>query len=712
MKTDPAARAPFLNLPHTPATHFRLYFYAAVLQVLAQMLDRFDTAKELYERFGFLAEYNNELAEFGLQGMTLEQATGWWRDGLADWERSSEAVLPLCSLREAVGLDADGLALWMTAGLIEEDPRFGAVFELLHGLTGQPRPTLGLLQGMWLEADETAPARQALNHLQDLGLLEVVNPDAPRLEWALQIPGPVWDALRGPGYLLGQEAQQAPRQIAGGIAYSSPELLAGLEALILPDEVREKVARLPDLLRSGEVGAIIVRGPRLNGRHTLLGGLARALGMGRLDISAAAQNGSSAAFGAESSHPGERWLGSLATLLQAMPVIALDLLPGERAELPNLPGYRGPVGIVLGPSGAVSGELVEQAISITLDLPLPEEREQHWAASEVRLAGSPADFAGRFRLTGGNIRRAAKMAHAIAALEMQDAATLADVQQASRALNRQALETLAQHLEGLVSDQPAWSLLAVDRFTQAELATLESRCRFREQLPRAVGEAYRRQLNVGVRALFTGPSGTGKTLAARLLAGALQKDLYRLDLSAVVNKYIGETEKNLNQAFARAEELDVVLLIDEGDALLTQRTSVSTSNDRYANLETNYLLQRIESYQGILIITTNAADRIDTAFQRRMDIVVEFHAPDAAERFAIWQLHLPLTHHIDLYYLQETAVRCAMMGGQIRNAVLHASLLALQDGGIITGEHLYTAVEREYRKVGASCPLPKPGWEG
>ena len=151
-------------------------------------------------------------------------------------------------------------------------------------------------------------------------------------------------------------------------------------------------------------------------------------------------------------------------------------------------------------------------------------------------------------------------------------------------------------------------------------------------------------LNYGVRALFSGPSGTGKTLAARLLASALQMDLYRLDLSAVVNKYIGETEKNLNQIFARAEELDVILLLDEGDALLTQRTEVSNANDRYANLETNYLLQRLKSFEGILIVTTNAGDRIDSAFQRRMDVVISFPPPDATERWVIWQLHLPVTH--------------------------------------------------------------------
>jgi SpoVK/Ycf46/Vps4 family AAA+-type ATPase len=224
-------------------------------------------------------------------------------------------------------------------------------------------------------------------------------------------------------------------------------------------------------------------------------------------------------------------------------------------------------------------------------------------------------------------------------------------------------------------------------------------------LQAAVSPVLSRQLNAGVRALFSGPSGTGKTLAAKLLASRLQMDLYRLDLSSVVNKYIGETEKSLNQIFSRAEELDVILLLDEGDALLTQRTNVQTSNDRYANLETNYLLQRLEAFEGILIVTTNALDHIDTAFQRRMDVVVNFRAPEAAERWAIWQLHLSETNVVDPQMLREVAVRCTLTGGQIRNAMLHASVLALENGGLVDTKHLETAIRREYRKMGAVCPL-------
>jgi SpoVK/Ycf46/Vps4 family AAA+-type ATPase len=212
-------------------------------------------------------------------------------------------------------------------------------------------------------------------------------------------------------------------------------------------------------------------------------------------------------------------------------------------------------------------------------------------------------------------------------------------------------------------------------------------------------------LNAGVRALFSGPSGTGKTLAARVLSSVLQKDLYRLDLSTVVNKYIGETEKNLSRIFARAEELDVILLLDEGDALLTRRTEVQNANDRYANLETNYLLQRLESFEGILIVTTNAGDRIDRAFQRRMDVVISFPPPDAGERWNIWQLHLPTEHRVTDSVLAEVAQRCELTGGQIRNAILHASLLAITNGGVVTTAHLEAAVQREYFKSGSVCPL-------
>jgi len=304
-------------------------------------------------------------------------------------------------------------------------------------------------------------------------------------------------------------------------------------------------------------------------------------------------------------------------------------------------------------------------------------------------------------MTSGNVRRAASLAHAYSTLRGGSAVGLSDVRDASRALHRQALDTLATRLDASGS----FDHLAAGAETLRELREVKARCRHRERLHTRVGAALRDQINPGVRALFQGPSGTGKTLAAKLLAAELEMDLYRVELSSVVSKFIGETEKNLGQIFAFAEELDIILLLDEGDALLTQRTAVQTSNDRYANLETNYLLQRIESFEGIVVITTNAAELIDGAFRRRMDVVVDFRPPEAGERLRIWQLHLPAEHAVDAPLLHDLAARCVLTGGQIKNAVLHASLLAMSDRVLVRSSHVEAAAQREYRRMGSVYPL-------
>ena len=581
-------------------------------------------------------------------------------------------------------MDHAALTLLLTIGLTEEDARFGLVFEAAQATPGQRRPTQALLNAWWRGALDGGQARNCLRWLRESGLLQVVNPDAPRLEWALQPPGPMWDALRG-------EAHQWPVPWA---RYRPPAELTELDDLIIQDSLRQALTRLPQLLAAREVLAVIIRGPRHNGRRTVLGAVARRMGRGMLEI-----------HGPAGIDP-ERWklVGPLATLLHALPVVVLDLAPGDTAYLQRLGGFDGPLGVVLGRKGGVVGPPVDRALTLVLEIPDPEARRRHWVQSlggeEVPELG---EISRRFRLSGGHIRRAAGPARARALLDGRPHVSLADVREASGALNREALDTLAVRMN-LSGD---WSRLSVNPDTLSELLELECRCRNREALPGSVGPALASQLTPGVRALFTGPSGTGKSMAARLLASALQMDLYRLDLSAVVNKYIGETEKNLNQVFNLAEELDVVLLIDEGDSLMTQRTAVQTSNDRYANLETNYLLQRIESYDGILIVTTNAPDRIDGAFRRRMDVVVDFGPPGASERWAIWHSHLPHVHAVDYELLQELAARCTLTGGQIRNTVLHAALLAVADGGVVTSAHVQAAVQREYRMAGAIYPLAR-----
>ena len=673
---------PFAALPPTPAVHFKLYFYAAVLRLIAHVTRALGTFAAAVEQFPFLTGYSDELAAHSVHGLTLDEASRWWRDALSAWEKTVPGHLPLRALRAATALDHAALTMCVSIGLSEEDARFGVVFATTQGTPGQHRPTVGLLNALWSDVTEPIEVRTTLRRLQECGVLHVINPEAPRAEWLLQLPNLLWDALRG----------DAVDRVAPWAHYHQPAHLTALDELVLPEALYHQLAQVPALLTSGDVHALIVRGPQHNGRHTVLGAVARLLGRGMLALDGLSKAND------------ERWqlVGPLATLLHALPVVAFDLAPEETAMLPGLAGYDGPLGVVLGKQGGVQGAGGARALTVVLDMPAVQARYRHWQAGfEAHPVSEVTAMSERFRMSSGHIRRAARLAASYAALDGRTTVTLADVQQASRAANRQTLDTLA----ACVPTSGGWDHLAVNDQTLAELANLERRCRHRERLPVAVGAALGAQLNAGVRALFSGPSGTGKSLAARLLAAELQMDLYRVDLSTIVNKYIGETEKNLSQIFARAEELGIILLFDEGDALLTQRTDVQTANDRYANLETNYLLQRLEAFEGIIIVTTNAGERIDSAFERRIDVVVNFRPPEAAERWSIWQLHLPATHAIDDTLLREVAGRCTLTGGQIRNAVLQASLLALDDGQVITSTHLEAAVQREYRKSGAVCPL-------
>lgn len=672
------SQKPFFEFESTPRTHFKLCFYGAVLNLIERVLRSIGSFEETFEKFPFLVGYNDELAECGLSGVPVDEAAQWWERSVEEWEAEADCWMPLARLRRKAPLDRRTLGALMCVGLVEEDARFGTLFETMQEQAGQRRPTLGLIKQWWDD--------DSVQILIDYGLLRVGSPELPRAERTLQVQGPIWELLKG----------HIREEIEPWARIRRLEDLPTPDELVLPDELRAKVALIRSLLGKGEARSLIVRGPHRNGRRTLVGAVARQLGIGLLEVIPPSRSDD------------DRWktIGAMATLLGAMPLIVVDTGPGESMDLPKLGAYEGPVAIVLGRQGGVSGWAVENSVTFGLNMPGVLERQALWRASIAAAAGASDDneielIGERYRMTGGSIRRAARLAVSNAALEGKRSVTLAGVRGACRALNRQALDTLAVEITACGD----WAELAVGSQTLAELYNLESRCRRRESLGSAVGVTLSSQLNPGVRALFSGPSGTGKTLAARLLASALEKDLYRVDLATVVNKYIGETEKNLNQVFSRAEELDVLLLLDEGDALLAGRTNVQSSNDRYANLETNYLLQRIEAYEGILIITTNAVDRIDSAFQRRMDVVVDFRAPGAAERHAIWQMHLPACHSIDPNLLAEVAGRCALTGGQIRNAALHASLLAIEDGGVVTSAKIESAVQREYRKTGAVCPL-------
>jgi SpoVK/Ycf46/Vps4 family AAA+-type ATPase len=227
--------------------------------------------------------------------------------------------------------------------------------------------------------------------------------------------------------------------------------------------------------------------------------------------------------------------------------------------------------------------------------------------------------------------------------------------------------------------------------------------RYRVQVYAEWGFNQKLSLGKGAIALFSGDSGTGKTLSAEIIAKELGLELYKIDLSCVVSKYIGETEKNLNRVFQEAQQSNAILFFDEADALFGKRSEVKDAHDRYANIEINYLLQRVEEYEGAIILASNMSKSIDAAFVRRMHFCIEFPFPDEDYRLQIWRgifpPQAPLAKDVDFEFL---AHNFKITGGNIKNIAIAAAFRAAK-GNSIRMEHLILSVKREYQKLGKVC---------
>ncbi|KOV70693.1 ATPase AAA [Streptomyces sp. AS58] len=304
-----------------------------------------------------------------------------------------------------------------------------------------------------------------------------------------------------------------------------------------------------------------------------------------------------------------------------------------------------------------------------------------------------------YRLSPDQIARAARTARSLAALEGETLGA-AHVQQGAR---RQSAPTLDRHARR-VSPAVGWTDLVLPDEPREQLEELLTRARHRERVLGQWGLRTGGGRGHGVVALFAGESGTGKTLAAEVVAGELGIDLYIVDLSAVVDKYVGETEKNLEKIFVEADRTDAVLLFDEADAVFGKRSEVKDSHDRYANLESAYLLQRLESFDGIALLTTNLRANIDEAFTRRLDLVVDFPFPDPAQRLALWRHSLAGVPCADGVDLDRCAREFELAGGSIRSAVITAAYNAVGRGAQVTTTDLLAGARREYRKAGRLVP--------
>jgi hypothetical protein len=253
-------------------------------------------------------------------------------------------------------------------------------------------------------------------------------------------------------------------------------------------------------------------------------------------------------------------------------------------------------------------------------------------------------------------------------------------------------------LAQMITPVARWDELVIPEPQRQILHDIALHVRQRATVYDAWGFAAASARGLGISALFEGASGTGKTMAAEVLANELNLDLFRIDLSQVVSKYIGETEKNLRQVFDAAESGGAILLFDEADALFGKRSEVKDSHDRYANIEVSYLLQRMENYRGLAILTTNMKSALDQAFMRRIRFIVQFPFPDAANRAAIWERIFPAKTPIGRLDVDKLA-RLNVTGGSIRNIALNAAFLAAGDGGQVEMSHLLAAARSEYTKL-------------
>jgi ATP-dependent 26S proteasome regulatory subunit len=337
-------------------------------------------------------------------------------------------------------------------------------------------------------------------------------------------------------------------------------------------------------------------------------------------------------------------------------------------------------------------QLGATSIAVDVTKPLPIEQREAWEKCSAQIASDDAAvLSGQFDLNVATIRTVSRL---VTNANSSCAEHRDQVWRACLNATRPRLDLLAQRIE----PKAGWEDIVLPDEARHLLTEIAQQVRARSRVYDEWGFRRRMSRGLGISALFAGESGTGKTMAAEVLARELRLNLYRIDLSAVVSKYIGETEKNLRQLFDAAEDGGAILFFDEADALFGKRSEVKDSHDRYANIEVNYLLQRMEAFEGLAILATNLRSALDRAFVRRLRFIVTFPFPSAEERAEIWKrMFPPETPVRDLDHA--ILGRLNLTGGSIHNVALNASFAAAREGGRVTMPLVLNAARAEFRKM-------------
>ena len=590
---------------------------------------------------------------------------------LTQGDSGSDADERLQAVVAALGLDLLEAAVLAVCAATELNPRYGRLYAYLQDDVTRKLPSPRLV-GQLLEGDGLTPAdvmsafdtHGRLRHLGALKLLgDAQTPLAER---------PIKVADRLAAALLGGRMDESPQPTRLRMV-ELPAHHPGRESCV--ETMRALLARASRL-------PIVLAGPDAD---TLL-----ATAYGRPLVAVHVRD------------IGERDVMAEAALISALedrPLIfegLEDIEPGERARLLRAIEQRRERTILAAPTRTAALALGERTVLLVeASSPSFAEREQAWAD----LTGSPAtgDVAAKFRLSMTQIVEAAEVARLSATARGLDVPERVDLDLGARQASSSRLGELAARLP----PGYAWEDLVVPDRQRELLQSISAYLRHRDRVLSEWGYEKTVARTQGLKVLFAGESGTGKTMGAQVIAAELGLEIFRVDLATTVSKYIGETEKNLDRIFGAAEGSNAILFFDEADALFGKRSEVGDSHDRYANIEVAYLLQKMEGYPGAVILATNFRRNIDDAFVRRLDFVIDFPFPEAEDRRRIWERVLPVeaprADDIDLDFLSE---KFKLSGGAIRNCSLAAAFQAADDDGAISMRHLVRAVAQEYGKQG------------
>jgi len=639
---------------------------------------------------------------------TLAESWRQFETGIA--ERKNESlrrglILRLHELQQSFRLSEFDIDILLIGVLPELDLRYQRLYAYLQDDVTKKSPSVELVLNLLCESlEDKLKARAAFlaeAPLIKYQLLHLSDGPAPLLARSLLVDERIIN------YLL--EIDQVDAQLLPFTHLRHPQ--TRLSDVMLADDVSSRLSQLAE--RFKENGAIChFQGACETSKQTTAEALCREMGLPLLFVDVDTMVATSVpaellvplVFREGKLHQAALYLNHCEVLLNN----EKNDQPGRDTLLEELGNYS--TWIFLATQSAWQPAGIRQDrpfISLQFPIPAYSLRRQIWEQQWNGQAtlGANVDFndlANKFRLTGGQIADAAAMARNLALWRDPDngLVTSQDLYLASRQQSGQRLNALAQQIQ----PRYEWEDIILPKDQKELLREICNYIKHHHTVYDDWGFGSKLHRSTGLNALFAGPSGTGKTMAADIIAHELGLDLYKIDLSAIVSKYIGETEKNLDRIFREGETANAILFFDEADALFGKRSEVRDSHDRYANIEIAYLLQKMEEYDGVVILATNLRKNMDEAFARRMHFTLEFPMPEEPDRHRIWERifpgEAPLDGGIDLTFM---AHQFRISGGNIKNIALNAAFLAAEDGGSITMESLVWATKREYQKLGKLC---------